>query len=434
MEDSNNSTAPLWATDAVRYVSENRGNRALMTVPIAEALAAADEPTLRALIRLSSAVHSQLQYGQDEAEHWIKVGHHYFPATAAGIQSIRALKSMSGKVLRSGLGTILDPETEFGKMFAAIPKMTNRRFVRDSRFYGTESSLRMKLDLDPMIQSFLPKIGTRRVLKSVLGSAVVGFEFDGDLIEEWREFTGACLSGTVEVLERCGISHDANDGDSECDSCGCSHENDESEEVTYCENFTIDEKMSRLMDAAGYLDSTEEWISEQDGGIPDWDALDEESLDETLSRCGPDGGDRDYDVSKWDFVPDLESMEGLEDLDAGQMIRITLRIGKILDACAKVGQLPPLPGCLVWRHDVPVFSSRDSVEFDWVPQDGTLSHRLSGTPYRLEYTPRNSTLRIGDGSHRRAVVDPTGLCEASGSAGGRPTMEWSRFGGAVIAL
>lgn len=389
---------PDWREDPQRFVSMAEDDR-LGAVTLAcidyERLRGCGESTAAdgwAMLQIFEFM------GQVGATEFIRHGSVAFPSTPACLRVFRALRSeCTAAVTSPDLRTVKGVEdSPLGRLLDAVDKAatvggsmlgTIRNVTRTD-----EPGIKLRLVVGATARGRMPNGAN---LPPRLLSSIVGVTFDGaDDLQAWQRDAGACDSGTAEFLDRFGISFEYG---YECDSCG--QETNGGDGITWCESFTIDEKMAQALEGAGYADSVREWAHES--GADDLSAmLNEESDAEILDRMGPAPVDESkatpacvevcgrrydgirFDRSCWRFEPEPMDIEGAEDLGGDEAVRFGMLCGILSERWTALGMLPPIPGRLVGTTE----------SLRWEPDEGRVSdaNRVSGgaTYYRDVLTGR----------------------------------------------
>ena len=423
MEQNENPTVKLarpdWQCDPREFV--RRANESatddiadgLLTIPFA-ALADAEAPD-RALVSrvlgVAEAIRDANPYGGGSADRYVTVGRAFqFPANRPGIAALRIARLFAAGAVKGGLGRFAEEGSTFRNVAEALRSVQGfaegvRNATETDLAPGAHVVFKIHLERRADLQAQLPTLSHgSRWTRSVLAPKVEGYEFDGSEIDSWMESTGACMEGTIDFLRTIGADVETEGESYECDSCGSESEGDDPS-IYSCGDFELDAKTVRLLDRAGYLEQTEEWIREQgDGG--DWEGFADLATADVLDEFGPREATEEgkaapgvrYDSNVWKFELDADRLEGLEELESAPLLAIGGKLALLSAAHADAGSLPPLPGRLTSRCRV---GSREAVTFHWDPEAGILS---SGIAPRV-------TLRLDvrDGSQSLRIESPDGV-------------------------
>lgn len=417
-----------WKKDASKFVAENVSQSAgLMDGPLQEFLDDVEGKLALPILKLAFATYSHLLYHRDNRDDFLKIGPFWFPANGLGIKCARRIRKMSQRL---DVSRVVDPNSPYVRIMDLIEFDP---FVSDARYIIHDSSVCLNLTIAPDVLRHLPRIGTRDVVRSITAPAVVGYEFSGSDIESWRQFTDACADGISDFLKTINVDHSTDTEDEiYCDQCGAEHENKESpNEITSCDDFTITESIARLLKKEGYLEATADWILEESGEHDDWESFLELDTSSILERFGPRGDEKDYDPLYWDFEPNLESLDGFDDLETADIASVTLKIAKLLDAYSVASQLPPIPGHFISK------GHRKDLRFQWIPEDFTMEHKLGANVsiwHNVKTGKLNLTLETD--SHSNAItIEPSGrTADTRGLTAGIDAETWAQMAGSIVSL
>ena len=157
--------------------------------------------------------------------------------------------------------------------------------------------------------------------------------------------------------------------------------------------------MLAALESEGYADGVRAHLNAE-GTAESWsDFLSENTDTEILTALIPEvkgDGSTDgiaYDVKLWTFVPDFESIDGLDDLEFADLARLLPILSRLETDYESKGILPPIPGALVLSVKSYTPPS-GSVEFAWDPDNGTLSHRTSSRSAMIGVDVRSGDVRL----------------------------------------
>lgn len=372
------------------------------------------------LARLLESVADSMRYQLPrEDSRFVRFGPLVVPTSPRGLDALRAIRTHANELVTgtsprsvlddsSPLALLLDEIERTSRMRRSgiLASVKNRTSSADS-----VDGFRLAFGLHARAMGAMPN-GTT-LPPALLGAQLVGREIDGNEAEELRSDLDMCASGTIEFLDRFGISYEGGGGSYECGECGSEHESDECEEIESIDDFTLTSDMLDALDRQGYGEGVREFFGAEDG-CDEWSGM-LESCDnaEILARCAPNAEDGiSYDSSVWKFVPEFEEIDGLESLEWSEQARVLPLLVEIAQAHATASVLPPIGGTLVYQPAQ--YESRSVVEpvsynFDWSPQAGTLTHTIAG-PLALVVDARNGGARIVhtiDGQARGAALTHT---------------------------
>ncbi len=325
---------------------------------------------------------------------WIRCGSIAVPSSPAGIETLRRLRILARDWIRATPVFMSETGSPFRALVDSAVVSDHRSAVISgvSNRSTSDDGVRMELLVQRDMITGLPRGEKPKALRSL---PLLGRVFDGDRIEEWRSDTNACIEGTVEFLELLNVSHETNaeDGCGDC-NCDCGGEADE---ISWCEDFDLDEKTIRLLDRAGYGDATREFFEcADDEGWEGVANLDDSEIAERLKLADKvsDGfvvegngttelrkvvektreAVASYDPAAFAFVADFD-LDGMSAIDFCDVARIMPGIVRLVDECATRGILPPVSGYLELRTGGGRYIPPGDRKWAWDPVAGTLTHR-----------------------------------------------------------
>ena len=330
---------------------------------------------------------------------WIRCGPIAAPASPTGIRAIRELKRYAHDVIRFRLSSAVDPDSLVGRFARNVETAAVDDEVVKNWGYGAKGA-RLAIDV-VLSRNVMESLPVGPAPKPIKSESLEGQEFDGDRIEEWRSDADACIDGTTEFLNRIGVNYETDSSECDCGCCG------EPEEITWCEDFTITDRIVRMLDKAGYLDATLDFFDLGAGSWEDVAELNDAELDDRIRmlprkfvRWEVRGGTEldaptpeavmeeqtaHYDPTVWEFIPDYVGL-GMDSVDYDDVARILPRIVAMVDDCAKRGLLPPIDGILRQRN---AYGRHD---WTWSAEYGYLEHNAKDVTVR--FTPEDGTSAI----------------------------------------
>jgi hypothetical protein len=355
---------------------------------------------LRECVALCAALRNAFEYREeDAADRFLTFGPIMVPASPAGLSFLRFVKRVSRDIARGGLDRLVSNDSTLGSVLLALRNtMAESAFLRTyhnatSTDPKAEKGLRITLDFDPMVEAHRPNGPT---LPSALLSPLEGREIND--LESIRQEAGMCHEGTRDFLDRFGISYEEERG--ECDSCGC-EDCGEGEGFSWVQTFELSDRMIRFIDKAGYLDEVRDALGvemDSDSWSEFLACSDDAEIRETLmpdpKYLDKDKGDAiRYDSTYWRFEPDFGAIDGIEDLESEELIRLLPVLSDVARAYQEANALPPIPGKLVWRMVSTNRADRDHT-FAWDPDTGTMTHEPTRSGVRLSIDVRSGLVRL----------------------------------------
>lgn len=255
--------------------------------------------------------------------------------------------------------------------------------TNDGKQSGT---IRIGLDLDPGTIKALPK-GLEKP-PALLARSIVGVEIES--LEDLRTAADMCMSGTIEFLNRFGISFEGASHD--CDQCG--HETDyDCEEIEYCESFTLTAPMVDAIESAGFLEKVSEHL-ECDGAGADWTEFlaEYDTAEERLEALAPSAKylSKDaikYNPKEWKFIPDYAGLESIDLLDTDELLELLPILVEVARIYEGASALPPIPGKLERAEGTCSYRRAGDGSLAWNPEKARLTHNLSTIGAALVFSP-----------------------------------------------
>lgn len=382
--------------------------------------------------------------GRQGGDNWIVKGPIAVPANPEGISALRYLSTLARDFIRKPIEEIGETGSRLALALEGIRKTSNGSDLLRGFTNATPSShnspdfsgYRLGVEVDQQTLHIMPK---GEILPSpFLQGNIVGKEVDGDQIDSIRSTADLCTSGTIEFLDRFGISYDTEGGEYECGECGCETGDDDSLEITAVESFEITEDMITALDSAGALDAVREELGLTEGPEGWSELLDEKTDDEILAEFAPDEKQKEsgvkFDARLFRFTPDFSALEGVEELEFEELARLLPLLSMASNAYLSEGILPPVAGKL--EKTGHQYGTGDR-SFSWDPERGRLVHRISSQGAFLQYDVRAGHTFLGlvvDGQENIAQLDNHGAVHIPGIHAGPTADLWAGLAQARVDL
>lgn len=386
MENVNPGTIQAdWRTEPKQWIRENGQNldsaAPALTLVIKEA--AANPELLPQALELLCTFRESHQYGRGYGHdpRFLEFGPLAIPTNARGIGFLRTLRDEAAAFVRKPLAGLIAPGSTLERFYRAFDDQAQSRFLissgNDTNSIGSAFKFRFR---------FRPKALIRTEGKAIppglLGTKLEGYEFEGSQALEWQSEAGACNDGVAEFLDRFGIDYERES--TECDSCGCETGSDG--DIDWIGDFELDSDMIEALESAGYLESIQEFVDSNAPELEDFDSLAELSEADIRKRLAIPKDAIRYDRERWQFIPDFEEIEGLEEAEFASLVRLLPLFQAIASEYASAGALPPFPGVLLSTNPSAAESTLEGFRWRWCPERIMLSQSLSHA-LSLRYHP-----------------------------------------------
>lgn len=418
-EDSENPfehAAPLWRAQPIEFWEYHRGDMESLARGAESAMRTMGTTTgdLDCMLVLLSTLQDRIPtYRRGERGEFFQFGPMLIPSSPRGMRTLSTLRTHARNFIveSSPLGLCAE-DSKLGELTRALHGVSERSALVRSIQNETKADgagFKFRLSTDARAFSALPK--GEQAPPALLTPDMVGF-----VVEDPGEFQaecGMCEEGTIEFLREFDIAHDTEGGSYECCECGTEQADDEGETLCGVSSFTLTEEMVEGIISQGFEDKAREYIGAIDGG-DNWSALLDTCDDaEILDKHTPDEKGIQYDPEVWEFSPDFEGIEGLEDLEWSEQARALPLLATIAARYAQAHTLPPIPGSLVLvraaYESTGAYESTRARNLVWDPDSVRLKHLL-GSGVFLEFNPLDGTIALVlDGQRERLDVKSDGL-------------------------
>jgi len=343
-----------------------------------------DEPIATLLQKVSRPTSIQrLLVG--ESSRFFRFGPLILPAIPAGVQYARRVRTIARELIGSSDLTMAEPDSDLGRMLESVKLAgeSKGRLLEHARNRTSERTsertrengpgvlgFRLGFQFNARTISLIPK-GAK--LPPALLSRTEGYEIEDPL--ELMNECDMCSEGTADFLDDFGLTYAREPY--ECGECGSACDGEGGGRIEQIEPFTLTGEMIEQIDRQGFGDKLREYVSyyEADSVSTLLDSCDDAEIRE---RVRPDAENGIlYDTESWDFSPDFESLEGMQDCSRTEALRAGALFGGIASEYERARILPPFGGTLT-LVEKGLAREQERIAFCWDPVEGTLSSVLGG--------------------------------------------------------